>query len=71
MTTYTPAQLSANALQILRPQAVRYQQIIRHHFQHRHDGRGSKAVRNWIEAYRDFKRSCGYDQHLRNVGEAQ
>lgn len=68
MTTYTPAQLSANALQILRPQAVRHQQIIRHHFKHRHDGRGSKAVRNWIKAYRDFKRSCGYDQHLRNVG---
>lgn len=70
MKTYTPAQLSASALSVLRPSAIRHQQIIRHHFKHRHDGRGSIAARNWIAAYREFKRACGYDQHLRNVGEA-
>lgn len=53
---------AANSIHILRPQWLQLRRTIAHHFAHRHDGRGSKAVRNWIKELRGFEAASGYSK---------
>ena len=49
-----------NQVHIIGPTIRRLRQVVAHHYKHRHDGRGSKVVRNWIRALRDADRASGY-----------
>ena len=58
-------------VRVMRPQIVNLRAVVAHHFKHRHDGRGSIAVKNWIAELRRIDRASGYSEALRQIQEAQ
>lgn len=58
-----------NQVHIIGPTIRRLRQVVAHHYAHRHDGRGSKAVRNWIRALRDADRASGYSAAITALAE--
>jgi hypothetical protein len=53
-----------NQVHIVGPTIRRLRQVVAHHYTHRHDGRGSKAVKSWIEELRRVDRASGYSNAL-------
>lgn len=68
MTPYSIVCLR-NQVHIIGPTIRRLRQVVAHHYKHRHDGRGSKAVRNWIRALRDADRASGYSAAVAALAE--
>lgn len=68
MTPYTIVCLR-NQVHIIGPTIRRLRQVVAHHYKHRHDGRGSKAVRNWIDELRSADRASGYSAAVAALAE--
>jgi hypothetical protein len=64
-------QYPETVVRVMRPQIVNLRAAVAHHFKHRHDGRGSVAVRNWIQALRKTDRASGYSDALRQMQGAR
>lgn len=68
MTPYTIVCLR-NQVHIIGPTIRRLRQVVAHHYKHRHDGRGSKAVRSWIDELRSADRASGYSAAVAALAE--
>lgn len=53
-----------NQVHIVGPTIRHLQRAVVHHYSHRHDGRGSKVVRDWIDALRSADQASGYSNAL-------
>lgn len=58
----TPYEITClrNQVHIVGPTIRRLRQVVAHHYAHRHDGRGSKAVKSWIDELRRADRASGH-----------
>ena len=61
-------QYPENVVRIMRPQIQGLRRTIAHHFKRRHDGRGSRVVRMWIEELRRVDRASGYSDCAKQAG---
>ena len=68
MTPYTIVCLR-NHVHIIGPTIRRLRHVVAHHYKHRHDGRGSKAVRSWIDELRSADRASGYSAAVTALAE--
>ena len=60
-------QYPETVVRVMRLQIVNLRAVVAHHFKHRHDGRGTGAVRNWIAELRRIDRASGYTDALRQI----
>ena len=58
-----------NQVHIVGPTIRRLQRAVEHHYKHRHDGRGSKVVKSWINELRSADRASGYSNALALLAE--
>ena len=68
MTRYQLACLR-NQVHIVGPTIRRLQRAVEHHYKHRHDGRGSKVVKSWIDELRSADRASGYSAAVALLAE--